>query len=85
MDRFNAAALAYCQMGNHCHFVLHTHRANLSRLLHHLLEWRVRAVICTALRASRTQRLALLQRKQVLAAPQGRTLTLARIRTEVLN
>ena len=29
------------------------------------------------------QRLAL-QRKQVLAAPQGRTLTLARIRTEVI-
>lgn len=54
MGRFNAAVLAYCLMGKHCHFVLHTHRAKLSRLLHHLLEWRVRAVICTALRASRS-------------------------------
>ena len=33
MDRFNAAVLADCTMGNHCHFVLHTHRAKLSRLL----------------------------------------------------
>ena len=54
MDRCNAEVLAYCLMGQHCHFVLHTHRANLSRLLRHWLEWRVRAVICTALRASRS-------------------------------
>ena len=36
MDRFNAAVLAYCLMGKHCHFVLHTHRANLSRQMRHL-------------------------------------------------
>ena len=36
MDRFNAAVLAYCMMGKHCHFLLHTHRAKLSRLLRHL-------------------------------------------------
>ena len=41
-------------MGQHCQFVLHMHRAKLSRLLRHWLEWRVRAVICTALRASRS-------------------------------
>ena len=54
MDRCNAEVLAYCLMGQHCHFVLHTHRAKLSRLMRHWLEWRVRAVICTALRASRS-------------------------------
>ena len=54
MDRCNAEVLAYCMMGKHCHFVLHTHRAKLSRLMRHWLEWRVRAVICTALRASRS-------------------------------
>ena len=54
MDRFNAEVLACCMMGKHCHFMLHTHRAKLSRLLRHWLEWRVRAVICTALRASRS-------------------------------
>ena len=31
MDRFDAQVLAYCQMGNHCHLVLHTRQANLSR------------------------------------------------------
>ena len=36
MNRCNAAVLAYCMMGKHCHFVLHTHRANLSRLMRHL-------------------------------------------------
>ena len=54
MDRCNAEVLAYCLMGQHCQFVLHMHRAKLSRLLRHWLEWRVRAVICTALRASRS-------------------------------
>ena len=33
MDRFDAQVLAYCQMGNHCHLVLHTRQANLSRLM----------------------------------------------------
>ena len=33
MDRFDAQVLAYCEMGNHYHLVLHTHRANLSRLM----------------------------------------------------
>jgi UDP-2,3-diacylglucosamine pyrophosphatase LpxH len=28
--------LAYYQMGNHDHFVLHTRRANLSMLMRHL-------------------------------------------------
>jgi putative transposase len=36
MDRFNAQVLAYCLMGNHYHFVLHTHEANLSRLMRHV-------------------------------------------------
>ena len=36
MGRCNAAVLAYFMMGNHCHFVLHTHRANLSRLIRYL-------------------------------------------------
>lgn len=36
MDRFDAQVLAYCQMGNHCHFVLHTRAANLSRLMRHV-------------------------------------------------
>ena len=36
MDRFDAQVLAYCLMGNHCHFVLHTRVANLSRLMRHL-------------------------------------------------
>ena len=36
MDRFDAQVLAYCQMGNHFHLVLHTRRANLSRLMRHL-------------------------------------------------
>ena len=36
MDRFDAQVLAYCQMGNHFHLVLHTRAANLSRLMRHL-------------------------------------------------
>ena len=36
MDRFDAQLLAYCQMGNHYHFVLHTRQANLSRLMRHV-------------------------------------------------
>jgi REP element-mobilizing transposase RayT len=36
MQRFDAQVLAYCLMGNHDHFVLHTRRANLSRLMRHL-------------------------------------------------
>jgi protein tyrosine phosphatase (PTP) superfamily phosphohydrolase (DUF442 family) len=28
MDRFDAQVLAYCQMGNHFHLVLHTRQAN---------------------------------------------------------
>lgn len=33
LDRFDSCALAYCQMGNHYHLVLHTRSANLSRLM----------------------------------------------------
>lgn len=33
MDRFEAKVLAYCLMGNHCHLVVHTPQANLSRLM----------------------------------------------------
>lgn len=36
MERFDAQILAYCLMGNHYHLVLHTRRANLSRLMRHL-------------------------------------------------
>jgi REP element-mobilizing transposase RayT len=36
MQHFDAHVLAYCQMGNHDRFVLHTRRANLSRLMRHL-------------------------------------------------
>ena len=36
MDRFDADILAYCLMGNHYHFVLHTRQANLSWLMRHL-------------------------------------------------
>ena len=31
LERFDAQMLAYCLMGNHYHFVLHTRSANLSR------------------------------------------------------
>jgi putative transposase len=33
MARFDAVALAYCLMDNHYHIVVHTRRANLSRLM----------------------------------------------------
>ncbi|WP_218244941.1 transposase [Pseudomonas sp. 09C 129] len=36
MLRFDAQVLAYCLMGNHYHFVLHTRQANLSRLMRHI-------------------------------------------------
>ena len=36
MERFDAVALAYCLMDNHYHFVIHTRRANLSRLMRHI-------------------------------------------------
>lgn len=36
LGRFDAAALAYCLMGNHYHLVLQTKRANLSRLMRHV-------------------------------------------------
>jgi putative transposase len=36
MDRFEAQVLAYCQMGNHYHLVLHTRQANLSRTMRHI-------------------------------------------------
>ena len=36
MRRYDAQVLAYCLMGNHYHFVLHTRQANLSRLMRHL-------------------------------------------------
>lgn len=36
MERFDAAVLAYCLMDNHYHLVVHTRRANLSRLMQHL-------------------------------------------------
>jgi putative transposase len=36
MDRFDAQVLAYCQIGNHYHLVLHTRQANLSRLMRHV-------------------------------------------------
>jgi len=35
-ERFDAQVLAYCQMGNHYHLVLHTRQANLSRFMRHL-------------------------------------------------
>jgi REP element-mobilizing transposase RayT len=36
IERFDAQVLAYCQMGNHYHLVLHTRQGNLSRLMRHL-------------------------------------------------
>ena len=36
LSRFDAEALAYCLMGNHYHFVLHTRQANLSSLMRHI-------------------------------------------------
>lgn len=36
LQRFDACALAYCLMGNHYHFVLHTRQANLSQLMRHV-------------------------------------------------
>ena len=35
-ERFDATVLAYCLMDNHYHFVIHTRRANLSRLMQQL-------------------------------------------------
>jgi REP-associated tyrosine transposase len=34
MKRFDAVVFAYCLMENHYHFVVRTHRPNLSRLMH---------------------------------------------------
>ena len=34
--RFDAIVIAYCLMSNHYHFVLQTHRPNLSRLMRHI-------------------------------------------------
>lgn len=36
MERFDAEVLAYCLMGNHYHFVVVTHQANLSQLMRHI-------------------------------------------------
>lgn len=36
LERFDAQVLAYCLMGNHDHFVLHTRPANLSLLMRHI-------------------------------------------------
>jgi len=36
LERFDAQMLAYCLMGNHYHFVLHTRSANLSLLMRHI-------------------------------------------------
>jgi len=36
LSGFDAEALAYCLMGNHYHFVLHTRQANLSLLMRHI-------------------------------------------------
>ncbi len=36
LERFDAQMLAYCLMGNHYHFVLHTRSAYLSALMRHI-------------------------------------------------
>ena len=36
LRRFDGELLAYCLMGNHYHFVLHTRQANLSLLMRHI-------------------------------------------------
>ncbi len=36
LSRFDGEMLAYCLMGNHYHFVLHTRQANLSLLMRHI-------------------------------------------------
>jgi putative transposase len=36
MARLDAEMFAYCLMGNHYHFVLHTRQANLSRVMSHI-------------------------------------------------
>lgn len=36
LERFDAQMLAYCLMGNHYHFVMHTRSANLSLLMRHI-------------------------------------------------
>jgi REP element-mobilizing transposase RayT len=35
LSRFDGEMLAYCLMGNHYHFVLHTPKANLLTLMRH--------------------------------------------------
>ena len=35
-ERFDAEVLAWCQMGNHYHLVVHTRQSNLSRFMRHL-------------------------------------------------
>jgi hypothetical protein len=36
IGRFDAQVLAYCQMGNHYHLVMHTGQANLPRAMRHI-------------------------------------------------
>ena len=36
LSRFDAQLLAYCLMGNHYHFVMHTRQGNLSALMRHI-------------------------------------------------
>jgi putative transposase len=36
LARFDAICFAYCLMGNHYHFIVQTHRANLSQLMRHV-------------------------------------------------
>ena len=36
LERFDGCALAWCFMGNHYHFVLHTRQPNLSLLMRHI-------------------------------------------------
>lgn len=59
MDRFDAAAFAYCLMGNHYHLVLQTRQANLSRLMRHINGVYTQTAIAktTGLSVSRVSRL----------------------------
>jgi REP element-mobilizing transposase RayT len=36
LKKFGAECFAYCLMGNHYHLVLHTPRANISQVMHHI-------------------------------------------------